>query len=437
MLRRVSEVSLVHAHPATLAAPRQMISGPLLAGLSGAWLLVSTALLAHEKTGLLTSDLCSGLLVIVLSSWWVRTTRAAPRWLIAGVGCWLLLAPLLFWAPRISLCLNDFVTGTLLITAATIIPTVQSTDDGSAIPPEWNYNPSDWSQRIPISLLALAGFTMSGYLAAVQLGYTDRAWDPLFGDGTERVLTSDISRWFPVSDAGLGAVSYLLEALTGFIGDRRRWRTMPWVVLLFGLMIIPTGVVSIVLVVLQPIGVGSWCTLCLATAAVMLLMVSPALDEVIATCQVLRRSQRRGERWWMAIFQGVDERAAPLTTPASPTSTTGIRPWHLVLAAMAGGWLMGAPYVTGTVGTIAGHSDHLAGALAVTVAVIASDSVARVLRWLLLPVGLWVVLSAWWLPGVTSGSAWNAVAIGSLLVVCGLVRGRITGHFGTWNRLLR
>ena len=422
--------------PAILGT-RWVVTGPLLASTVGAWLVLSTALLAHESSGLLASDLVSGVFAVLLCVWWVHTTRATPRWLLAALGSWLLLAPLLFWAPHVSLCLNDLLAGTLLITAAAIIPTVQAADGDNAIPPDWDYNPSAWSQRIPISLLALAGFAMSGYLAAFQLGYIDRAADPLFGAGTERVLTSDISRWFPVSDAGLGALSYLLEALTGFIGDRRRWRTMPWMVLLFGVMIIPTGAVSIVLVVLQPIGVGSWCTLCLATAAVMLLMVSPALDEVIATCQALRRSRRRGENWWAAIFQGVDEPGALRPSPVQPAMTSGIWPWHLVLATMAGTWLMGAPYVTGSAGTAAGNSDHLAGALAVTVAVIAIGDVARMLRWLLLPIGLWVVMSAWWLPGATSQSAWNAVIIGGVFIGGSLLRGRVARHFGTWDRLIR
>lgn len=434
------DVAAVNASLARAPRIPQIVSGPLLACGVGAWLLISTALLVHEQRGLLTSDVASGVLALLLSAWWVRASTATPRWLLATLGCWLLLAPLVFWAPHVLLCLNDLIAGTLLIVAAAIIPTVQPADDDSAIPPDWDYNPSEWSQRIPISLLALAGFVMSGYLAAFQLGYTDQAADPLFGDGTQRVLRSDISQWFPVSDAGLGAVSYLLEALSGFIGDRRRWRTMPWMVLLFGAMIIPTGVVSIVLVVLQPIGVGSWCTLCLTTAVVMLLMVSPTLDEVIATCQALRRCRRRGENWMAALFHGVDEQSALRTLPDLATgdrpAMTSVWPWHLVLATGAGCWLMAAPYVTGSVGSAAGHSDHLAGALAVTVAVIAIGEVARPLRWLLLPIGLWVVLSAWWLPGATIHSAWNAVAVGSVFIGSSLLRGRIAQHFGTWDRLL-
>ena len=45
---------------------------------------------------------------------------------------------------------------------------------------------------------------------------------------------------WPVSDGGLGAITYILEILTGIIGLRARWRTMPWLVVIFGLLRICT-----------------------------------------------------------------------------------------------------------------------------------------------------------------------------------------------------
>ena len=48
---------------------------------------------------------------------------------------------------------------------------------------------------------------------------------------------------------------------------------MPWLVLLFGLMIVPLGVVSITFIVIQPILIGTWCTLCLIAAAAMLIQI--------------------------------------------------------------------------------------------------------------------------------------------------------------------
>ena len=91
----------------------------------------------------------------------------------------------------------------------------------------------------------------------------DSVWDPFFrGDGelngSETVITSAVSKAFPIADAGFGAVAYGLDVLTGAIGDRRRWRTMPWLVLIFGLLIIPLGLVSIVFIMIQPTIIGAW-----------------------------------------------------------------------------------------------------------------------------------------------------------------------------------
>src|SRR3546814_5550453 len=72
---------------------------------------------------------------------------------------------------------------------------------------------------------------------------------------------------FPVSDAGLGAVVYSLEVLMGLMGDHRRWRTMPWMVAGFGILVIPLGMAQVILIMLQPIAVGTWSTLALASAA--------------------------------------------------------------------------------------------------------------------------------------------------------------------------
>jgi hypothetical protein len=142
-------------------------------------------------------------------------------------------------------------------------------------------------QRGPIIAMAFLGFFLSRYLAAYQMGHVAYPWDPFFGDGTRRVLDSEVSRAWPVSDAGLGEFSYMLEALSGLMGGRNRWRTMPWMVVMFGVLVVPLGVVSLVLVILQPVAVGAWCALCLLTAAAMLIMIAPALDEVVAMGQFL------------------------------------------------------------------------------------------------------------------------------------------------------
>ena len=92
------------------------------------------------------------------------------------------------------------------------------------IPPGWEYNPSAWSERWPIIVLAGVGFAIAMYLALYQWGVFATVWEPFFGDGSERILHSSVSRLLPVPDAFLGALGYLLDIVTGAIGGPGRWR---------------------------------------------------------------------------------------------------------------------------------------------------------------------------------------------------------------------
>jgi uncharacterized membrane protein len=170
--------------------------------------------------------------------------------------------------------------------------------DETGIPPGWSYNPSAWGQRLPIVALALVGFGIATYLTLYQLDVLAAVWEPFFGDGSRRVLGSRLSRVLPVPDAALGAFSYLVDAVTGAVGGTRRWKTMPWIVVVFGLAVGPLGVVSIVLVVAQPLVVGAWCTLCLGSAVISLVMIGPAMDEMLASLQYLRRIRDAGLPFW-------------------------------------------------------------------------------------------------------------------------------------------
>jgi hypothetical protein len=96
------------------------------------------------------------------------------------------------------------------------------------IPPGWSYNPSAWSQRLWIVGIALVGFGIATYLALYQYDVVTDVWEPFFGSGSRTILDSWVSELLPVSDAALGAFSYLLDAVSGVIGGKRRWRTMPW-----------------------------------------------------------------------------------------------------------------------------------------------------------------------------------------------------------------
>ena len=184
---------------------------------------------------------------------------------------------------------------------------VQQAPDRQA-PPGWSYNPSSWPQRLPVIILALVGFAIAGYLSLYQLDVFRQVWDPFFGDGSRRILNSGVSHLLPVPDAALGAFGYLLDAVTGAVGGKARWRTMPWIVLLFGLAVGPVGAVSVLLVIIQPVVYDSFCTLCLVSAAISVLMIGPAMDEFLASLQWVKAEHGRGRSWWRA-FWGLDARA--------------------------------------------------------------------------------------------------------------------------------
>jgi len=179
-----------------------------------------------------------------------------------------------------------------------------------AIPQPWDYNPSSWPQRIPICLLAMVAFFIAAYMGLYQWRLVDSAWDPVFGTQTEQVLDSDVSewmrRWFLVPDAVFGAIAYLGDAIFGLAGSTRRWQYRPWLVVIFGIDVIPLGIVSAVLVVLQGTAVGAWCFLCLVTAAISLILVYMAFDEVWSCLLYLHRvwKQTRDPRLWWKTFWG-------------------------------------------------------------------------------------------------------------------------------------
>lgn len=174
----------------------------------------------------------------------------------------------------------------------------------NGIPPGWNYNPATWSQRIPIIILALVGFGIATYLSLYQLEYIDTVWEPFFGDGSITILNSKISHILPIPDAALGAFGYLVDAVAGIIGGITRWRKMPWVVIVFGLAVGPLGFISVMLVVFQPVLFSAWCTLCLASAIISVLMIGPAMDEMLASLQYLQRAKRSEASTWK-VFWGV------------------------------------------------------------------------------------------------------------------------------------
>lgn len=407
----------------------------------GAWLVAGPSALAYRSIALAWSDIISGILIIVLALLTFSGRRWAP-WGNAAVGLWVMFAPLAFWAPDPASYANDTLIGVLVVGLAVITP-MRMTMPGPDVPPEWSYNPSSWPQRAPIVALAVLSFLIARYMAAFQLEHIPSAWDPFFGGGTERILTSDISRMFPISDAGLGAYTYMIEILSGLMGDTRRWRTMPWMVAMFGFVVVPLGITSVVLIILQPLAVGAWCTLCLISAFLMLVMVALSLDEIVAMIQYLAIARRAGHSAWVVFWNGgtISERISDVGLarqrrgPWREMRWGTTYPWTLMASTLLGMWLVASPNLFNSKGGAA-DSDQLLGALVVVIAVTALAEVARPVRFLNIVLALGILVAPWFLGGASLLARLNDVIAGALLIGLSLPRGSVRNRYGGWNPLI-
>jgi nucleoside-diphosphate-sugar epimerase len=405
---------------------------------------------------LAVSDVASGLLIALFGAMSLsRRTAWFGQWAVTAVGLWLLFAPLVFWSPSAAQYQNDMLVGALAIAFSVLVPmmpgmSMEGMMDPKVVPPGWTYCPSTAAQRLPIAVLGLVGLLFARMLAAYQLGHVDHAWEPFFAgspadprNGTEEIITSSVSKAWPIPDGGLGALSYMLEVLMAVMGSRARWRTMPWMVTFFGILVIPLGAVSIYFIVIQPVVIGTWSTPALIAAAAMLVMIPFALDEVVAMGQYLWWAHRRGKPVLRTFLQGGavegggEDDSDALASPRAFWKDTvrGLTlPWTLAVSTAIGVLLMFTRLLFGMSGAAA-DTDHVVGALAVTVSIIATAEVARPLRFLNVLLGGWLLLAPWLLTGATGlGTAFDVVA-GIALIGLALPRGRRSDeHYAGWDR---
>ena len=437
---------------------RQFLWAPLFGMFAGTWLITAPVMLGYGGGPLAWSDALSGLAVILLAALSLSRRFALVRWGLAAVGTWVMFAPLVFWTPSPAAYLNDTVIGSLVFGFAVlarpppgVTPLARQT--GPQVPPGWDFNPSSWLQRLPIIFLAVIGLHVSRYLTAYQLGHIDGVWEPFFAgsaadpqNGTEEVITSSVSEAWPVPDAGVGALTYMLEILTGVVGSRRRWRTMPWLVILFGVMIVPLGVISITFIIIQPIVIGTWCTLCLVAAAAMLLQIPYSLDELVATGDFLWRRKKEGAPMLRIFFTGdTDEGERTIDTrdefDQSPGKMLGEMvggglavSWTLVACVAIGIWLMFTRLTLGAEGNMA-HADHLIGALIVTNTVIAFAETARAMRFINILFGFALLITPTVFPASGLQIAASFVA-GLALIALSLNRGTIKNRYGGFSKYI-
>ncbi|MDP2215536.1 vitamin K epoxide reductase family protein [Phenylobacterium sp.] len=446
-VRRRHETAFHAAHG------RQRWAQMVVMGL-GAWLVATPPIIGLDDAGLTLSQVISGLALMTLGALALNPRLWLARWGAAAVGLWVMVAPILFWSPSSAAFLNSMLVGGLTMGLAVgfrpdagVSPVAELS--GPATPPGWSYNPSTWAQRLPIIALAMIGLFVSLYMAAYQLGHIDRVWDPFFAggpdprNGTEAVITSDVSRAWPVPDAAVGALVYALEIVTGLVGSRRRWRTMPWLVIAFGLLIVPLGAVSIAFIIIQPIIIGTWCALCLIGAAAMLLQIPYAMDELLASLQFLARRKRAGQPVLRTLLMGdtdegqpepeADPFDRPLPVIIKDMASGGVSlPWNLALAALIGAWLMFTRLTLDAEG-MAAHADHVIGALALTVVAIAAAEVTRTARLALPLLGTALIVSAFTFESSAAHTT-AAVICGLALIALAFRRGPIGESYGGWSR---
>lgn len=427
----------------------------------GAWLVVSSPMIGVADMRLAWTNVALGVLLVLTGiascSWRLPYARFAA----AGIGALVMLAPLVFHPSVSAAWLQGTVLGLAAMCLALAVPPAIGLSPaarvtGPTVPAGWDYSPSDWFQRLPVIALAMVGLGFSYYLAAYQLGAIPGVWDPFFGasrgrdpalNGTEDIVTSKVSEAWPIPDAGIGALTYALEIVVGLVGSARRWRTMPWLVVLFGLMIVPLGVVSIGFIIIQPIVIGTYSTLALIGASAMLLQIPYSLDELVATYQFLRRRHAAGRPWLKVFLTGDTDAGATDLSPDDfdrpPRAmlrdmfTGGMTlPWTLAACIVIGLLLMLAPLWFPWGASPMAATYHTVGALVLVATVSALASVARLARLLNVPLAL-ALAAAPFVVGSDWPEALFAWACAAALILLSVPRGPVDTSYGDWDRWVR
>jgi hypothetical protein len=174
-----------------------------------------------------------------------------------------------------------------------------------AVPPGFDHNPTTYRRRAGLAVLAAAGLVVASYLTLYQWDAWP-VWDPFF-DST-KVL--DLTH--PVPDALAGVLAYGAELVLLALGGEDRWRRLPWACLALGAVLTTGAVVSIALIVLQPALTGTFCTLCLVSAIISLVLFALGIGEARAAWRHVREEIAAGAAVGDAVWGRT--RAADLAT---------------------------------------------------------------------------------------------------------------------------
>ncbi|WP_296720622.1 NAD-dependent epimerase/dehydratase family protein [Erythrobacter sp.] len=428
------------------------------------WLITQPPMIGIENGFYAALEVLAGLALLVTATASLSWQIGIARWASAGLGLIIMALPVLFVTPNAAAYLSDTLVGGIVFGMAVcappeIGPSVLARRRSPEIPPGWSFNPSSWTQRLPVIALAIVGLLFSRYLAAYQMEHIDSVWEPFFDgsradpqNGTEEIITSSVSEAWPVPDAAVGAFVYMVEILTGIVGSRARWRTMPWLVLAFGLLIVPLGIVSVGFIIIQPIVIGTWSTLALIGATAMLVQIPYSIDELAASMSFLRRRVKAGRSFLRVLLFGDTDDVSPpegrrltkvehefdrgpgIVLKEMWTGAVNL-PWTLWLAGIIALSFLFTRLTLGADGGMA-DADHLLGALVLTVLAVAAAEVCRAVRFLLVPLGLALAGA----PLLFGGDGLHiAVSIvgGLAIAVLAFPRGKITESYGSLDRIIR
>ena len=102
----------------------------------------------------------AGAALLVCATLSLSWQLAWARWLSAGIGLLVIALPIVFITPNAAAYLSDTLVGALIFglavgTPPEVGPQVMARKPAPEMPPGWSFNPSAWTQRIPIIVAAL------------------------------------------------------------------------------------------------------------------------------------------------------------------------------------------------------------------------------------------------------------------------------------------
>jgi hypothetical protein len=206
---------------------------------------------------------------------------------------------------------------------------------------------------------------------------------------------------------------------------------------LFGVLVIPVSVVSIVLIILQPVVVGAWCSWCLATGVCMLIMILFTGGELVAVLEYLREARQKGSSLWQVFWKGGE--LPKMRAQVKPIDRAGTQAWgftfplNLVAAALLGIWLMASPEWLGISGAVA-TSNFVLGPLVTTFSVISFTEVFRSARYVLILFGVGLMAAPLIATGPAVAGIINNLAVGAAIIALAFHKGLIRERYGAWEK---